>query len=140
MTPPVLDDLNNPPEACTCDLNGSTAGEPHLKTFDGLYYDFQAAGDFLLTTSGPSFIVQVRQQWTPNRPDVAFNKAVAMRMGNTRVAVFLDPLRLIVDGGQVALADGQTLSLPDNIEVSREANVYVIKHGDEETVRVLVGG
>jgi hypothetical protein len=137
-TPPVLNDTNNPPESCTCNLNGSTAGEPHLKTFDGLYYDFQAAGDFLLTTSGPSFIVQVRQQWTPNRLDVAFNKAVAMRMGKTRVAVFLDPLRLVVDGGQVALADGQTLSLPNNVEVSRTANVYVLTHGDEETVRVLV--
>lgn len=136
-TPPVLNDTSNPPEGCTCNLNGSTTGEPHLKTFDGLYYDFQAAGDFLLTTSGPSFIVQVRQQWTPKRRDVAFNKAVAMRMGQTRVAVFLDPLRLVVDGAQVALADGQTLSLPNKVEVSRTANVYLIKHGDEETVRVM---
>jgi hypothetical protein len=80
----------------------------------------------------------VRQQWTPNRPNVAFNKAVAMRMDQTRVAIFLDPLRVIVDGKQVALADGQTLSLPYNVGVSRNANVYVIKHSSDETVRVSV--
>jgi hypothetical protein len=137
-TPPVLNDTNNPPGGCNCTgLSGSSTGEPHLRTLDGLYYDFQAAGDFLLTASGPSFIVQLRQQWTPNRPNVAFNKAVAMRMGQTRVAVFVDPTRLVVDGEQVALADGKTLSLPDNVEISRYANVYVIKHGSEETVRVL---
>ena len=84
------------------------------------------------------FIVQVRQQWTPNRPNVAFDKATAMRMGQTRLANFLDPLRVVVDGEQVALADGQTLSLPENVEVSHSANVYLIKHGSEETVGVLV--
>jgi hypothetical protein len=138
-TPPVLTDANNPPGGCTCTgLSGSSSGEPHIATLDGLYYDFQAAGDFLLVKNGPSFIVQVRQQWTPNRPNVAFNKAVAMRMGKTRVAVFLDPARLVVDGVQVALADGKTLSLPDNVEVSRNGNVYVIKHSSGETVHVTV--
>ena len=136
-TPPVLTNTNNPPGGCTCTgISGSSNGEPHITTLDGLYYDFQAAGDFVLTENGPSFIVQVRQRWTPNRPNVAFNKAVAMQMGKTRVAVFLDPTRLVVDGQRVALADGKTLSLPDNVEVSRNANVYVIKRSSGETVRV----
>ena len=136
-TPPVLTNTNNPPGGCTCTgISGSSSGEPHITTLDGLYYDFQAAGDFLLTENGPSFIVQVRQRWTPNRPNVAFNKAVAMQMGKTRVAVFLDPTRLVVDGHRVALVDGKTLSLPDNVEVSRNANVYVIKRSSGETVRV----
>ena len=138
-TPPVLTAANNPPGSCTCTgISGSSTGEPHIATLDGLYYDFQAAGDFLLTTNGPSFIVQTRQKWTPNRPNVAFNKAVAMQMGKTRVAVFLDPTRLVVDGRRVALADGKTLSLPDNVEVARNANVYVIERSSGETVRVVV--
>lgn len=139
-TPPVLTDASNPAASCTActGIVGSSSGEPHIMTLDGLYYDFQAAGDFLLTTSGPSFIVQTRQRWTPNRPNVAFNKAVAMRMGQTRVAVFVEPTRVVVDGAQVALADGQTLTLPDNVEISRLANVYTIKHGSAETVRVTV--
>jgi hypothetical protein len=137
-TPPVLTDANNPVGTCGCTGLAGSGGEPHITTFDGLYYDFQAAGDFLLTTSGPSFIVQTRQRWTPNRPNVAFNKAVAMRMGKTRVAVFVEPARLVVDGGQVALADGKTLTLPDDVEISRLANVYTIRHGSAETVRVSV--
>ena len=138
-TPPLLTATNNPPGGCNCTgLSGSSSGEPHISTFDGLYYDFQAAGEFLLVENGASFSVQVRQRWTPNRPDVAFNKAVAMRMGKTRVAVFLDPARLVVDGNRVALASGKTLSLPDNVEVSRDANVYVIKCSSGETVRVEV--
>lgn len=132
-TPPILTSANNP-TSCSC-TPGSTTGEPHITTLDGLYYDFQAAGDFLLTENGPSFIVQVRQRWTPNRPNVAFNKAVAMQMGKTRVAVFLDPTRLVVDGSLLALADGKTISLPD-VSVTRNANVYVIKHIGMETVRV----
>lgn len=131
--PPPLTNANNQP-TCTC-APGSTTGEPHIRTLDGLYYDFQAAGDFLLTENGPSFIVQVRQRWTPNRPNVAFNKAVAMQMGKTRVAVFLDPTRLVVDGSLLALADGKTISRPD-VEVTRNANVYTIKHIGMETVRV----
>ena len=59
-----------------------------------------------------------------------------MQMGKTRVAIFLDPLRVVVDGRQVAVADGQTLSLPDKVEVTRNGNVYLIKHGTDETVRV----
>jgi hypothetical protein len=134
--PPVLTDTNNPVRSCKCTGLAGSGGDPHITTFDGLYYDFQAAGDFLLTTSGPAFIVQARQRWTPGRPNVAFNKAVAMRMGKTRVAVFVDPTRLVVDGGRVALADGKTLTLPDDIEVSLLANVYTIRHGSAETVRV----
>jgi hypothetical protein len=137
-TPPVLTSTNNPPGNCNCTgISGSSTGEPHITTLDGLYYDFQAAGDFLLAENGPSFIVQVRQRWTPNRPNVAFNKAVAMQMGKTRIAVFLDPTRLVVDGRDVSLADGGTLSLPDKVAVTRNANVYTIKHGSAETVSVV---
>jgi hypothetical protein len=125
------------PPACEVSI-GTTLGEPHITTLDGLYYDFQAAGDFLLATTGPTFVTQVRQQWTPNRPNVAFNKAVAMRMGKTRVAVFLDPTRLVVDGRTTSLADGKALTLPDQVDVSRTGNVFLVKRSSGETVRVEV--
>jgi hypothetical protein len=65
-TPPVLTDVTNPPAVCNncTGISGSSSGEPHILTLDGLYYDFQAAGDFLLVENGPSFIVQVRQPST----------------------------------------------------------------------------
>lgn len=136
--PPPLADANNPPGGCTCTgLDGSSSGEPHLTTLDGLRYDFQAAGDFLLLEDGPSFVVQVRQRFTPNRPNVAFNKAAAVRFGKTRVAVFVEPTRLVVNGAEVALADGESLSFANNVQVSRENNAYVIRHANAETIRVV---
>jgi len=41
-------------------------GDTHLNTFNGLHYDFQASGDFLLaeegpTEAGPNFVVQPNQ-------------------------------------------------------------------------------
>lgn len=118
-----------------CDSLATSWGDPHITTFDGMLYDFQAAGDFLAVTTGPSFVVQVRQQWAPNWPNVAINKAVAMQMGETRVAVFLDPTRLVVNGKITPLDDGKSLSLPDGVEVARTGSAYIIKSTSGETVR-----
>jgi hypothetical protein len=116
-----------------------TAGEPHLQTFDGQLYDFQALGDFLLVEADPDFVVQTRQQrvnWPI--PNVTANKAVATKMGGTRVAVCLDPARLEIDGRLVDLADGKSLSLPSGVSVLRSGNVYLIKGPVGETVRAAI--
>ncbi len=46
-----------------CDMNrASSGGDPHNKTFDGEKYDFQNAGDYLLSASKDNtFMVQVQQ-------------------------------------------------------------------------------
>jgi hypothetical protein len=118
-----------------CQVGGSH-GDTHIVTIDGLFYDFQAYGDFLLATTGADFIVQTRQVALPRWPDVAVNKAVAMQMGKTRVAIFLDPLRVVIDGRPTLIDDGKKLSLPDNVDLARTANIFTIKHGGGETVRV----
>jgi hypothetical protein len=68
--------------------SGGSAGDPHLRTFDGLAYDFQACGDFVLTRHPSStFEVQVRQRaWGVDRR-IAVNTAVALRIG-THAVVF----------------------------------------------------
>ncbi len=61
----------------------STIGDTHLRTFNGLFYDFQAAGDFTLAEVDPGFSVQTRQvSGTPTWPNATVNKAVAARFGN----------------------------------------------------------
>jgi len=40
-----------PGAPATC-ADAASVGDTHLKTFDGLKYDFQASGDFLLAQSG----------------------------------------------------------------------------------------
>jgi Pro-kumamolisin, activation domain/von Willebrand factor type D domain len=114
---------------------GHSIGETHLRTFDGLFYDFQASGDFVLAESGPGFVVQTRQAVWPRRPYTAVNKAVATRMGTTSVALCIEPTRLLVNGSQRMLRDGKSLSLPGAVKVSRSGDVYVISNRRGETVQ-----
>ncbi|MDX1652529.1 MAG: VWD domain-containing protein [Brumimicrobium sp.] len=42
--------------------NANSNGDPHMRTFDGEKYDFQTAGDYLLTSSiDESFLIQTQQ-------------------------------------------------------------------------------
>lgn len=70
---------------CACETAGG-GGDPHLFTLDGLLYDFQAAGEFLLATDGPSFTIQVRQE--PARYRASYITALATRVGAARVAFY----------------------------------------------------
>jgi len=114
---------------------GSSHGDTHLTTFDGLYYDFQASGEFVLVQAPPDFVVQTRQaSGAPMWPNAAVNKAVATRMGKTRVALCLEPARFLVDGRPRDLADGNTLTLPDGVSVSRSGEEYIVARQGGETV------
>jgi hypothetical protein len=81
----------------------SSNGDPHLRTVDGVPYDFQAAGEFtLLDLVDGSVRVQVRQE--PARGvelgSVSNNTAVAALVGNHRVGIYATTagLELRVDG------------------------------------------
>jgi hypothetical protein len=129
--PALVFSMTNDPKIPLIPSCAFTAGEPHLQTFDGQLYDFQAMGDFILVEAAPDFVVQSRQQrvnWPI--PNVTANKAVAAKMGGTRIAVCIDPTRLEVDGTQVDLPDGRSLSLPNGVSISRSGNVYLIKGKD----------
>jgi MYXO-CTERM domain-containing protein len=118
---------------------GSSSGDTHVTTLDGLFYDFQAAGDFLLITTNPSFVVQARQaSGAPNWPNAATNHAIAVQMGQSRVAFFLDPARLVVDKKVTLLDDGQSLSLTGGVTVARSGDTYTVTRINGETVRVVL--
>jgi hypothetical protein len=88
-----------------------TAGDPHLRTIEGVDYDFQAAGEFVLL-SGPGLEIQARhtpiEGTAPYGPNtytgltscVSVNTAVALRIGNDRVSYQSTPrgLQLRIDG------------------------------------------
>lgn len=103
------------------------AGDTHITTFDGLHYDFQAAGEFVLVENGPDFQVQNRQaSGAPNWPNADVNKAIAVRMGKSRVEVYIEPTRLVVDGAEKSLEDGKSIQLPTGVRIKRRDNDYVI--------------
>jgi hypothetical protein len=117
----------------------TSMGDTHLATLNGLFYDFQASGDFVLAQVDPDFVVQARQvSGAPTWPDASVNSAVATRMGKTKVAVCLSPARLNVDGENTELGDGKSLSTPDGVDVWRTGNVYIITSQSGDSVRAEV--
>lgn len=114
-----------------------SVGDTHITTFDGLHYDFQAAGDFVLVDDGAGFVVQARQSsGAPTWPNAAVNKAVSAQMGRTRMSVLVEPTRLEIDGAERALADGAVVKLPDGVQVSRHGNVYIASDDHGNRMRV----
>lgn len=122
-----------------------TIGDTHLRTFDNLFYDFQAAGDFTLAEVDPGFTVQTRQvSGAPTWPNATVNKAVAARFGKTKVAICLAPPgadqtpRVHVDGKLTPVEDGQTVELSEGVAFRRQGNVYQIAGEDGDSVRATV--
>jgi len=85
-------------------------GDPHFTTYDGLHYDFQAAGAFVLTRStvpGNSFDVQIRTRAADDGSATTIVSAVAAKLGDHRVTFDLDRVRA---GGSFVWIDGHPMS------------------------------
>ncbi|HIK44263.1 MAG TPA: VWD domain-containing protein [Leptolyngbyaceae cyanobacterium M65_K2018_010] len=119
---------------------GTSHGDPHLITYDGYRYSFQTVGEFWLTAARDGhFQVQARQQPIPGRP-LSMNTAVAMKVGNHRLALYADqspdgqsPLWL--DGRPLALPEG-SLPLPGGGTLRRSGRHYQIQWPTGESLQV----
>jgi hypothetical protein len=118
----------------------STVGDTHLRTFHNLFYDFQAAGDFTLAEVAPGFEVQTRQvSGAPTWPDATVNKAVAVRLGNTKVVLCAAPeMRVMVEGKGMLVEEGTPLELPEGAAIRRQGNVYDIVSPDGDSVHATL--
>ena len=126
-SPAVVFWQSSNPDATSLCARGTSTGDTHLTNFNGMLYDFQASGDFLLAETDSDFVVQTRQQsGAPRWPNASVNKAVAMKMGESRVALCLEPNRLVVNGMRRSLGNGMSLSLSD-VTITRKGNVYLFK-------------
>jgi hypothetical protein len=69
---------------------GSSVGDPHVMTLDGLKYDFQAVGEFILLEDidDPRFVIQIRQAPFLGFATVSVNTAVAASVAGDRVAFY----------------------------------------------------
>jgi hypothetical protein len=117
----------------------TTVGDTHLTTLNGLMYDFQASGDFVLVQVDTDFVVQTRQvSGAPTWPNASVNSAVATRMGKTKVAICVASAGIFIDDNPTELGDGQSLSTPDGVDVTRRGNVYFITSPRGNSVRATV--
>ena len=84
-------------------------GDPHITTFDGLAYDFQAVGEFVLMR-GTGLEVQTRQEAVG--PSVSANTATVMRIGDDTVGIYAKQANpLVINGRTVELAVGETIAV-----------------------------
>lgn len=120
---------------------GRSNGDPHMQTYDGERYDFQTAGEYVLTSSVVNnFDVQTRQVRHNER--ISVNGAVVVNVNGDRVSVYAQdfpdeftdaPLRV---NGVVIDKEFQTYTL-DNGGVIRYANDrYTIHAPTGEQVHV----
>lgn len=105
---------------------GTSNGDPHQTTFDGLRYDFQAVGEFTLAKSTVDDLeVQVRQESYGAWADVSVITTVALRVAGRRVQVDAgEPLVVRVDGAPVDVGPGKAVDLGNGARlVGREEQV-----------------
>ena len=91
--------------------NGRSDGDPHLVTFDGTGYSFQAVGEFTLAI-GDGFEIQTRQ--TAINDSVSVNSATAMNIGDNVVGIYAEEnIPLVINGTAVVLAQGESIAVGD---------------------------
>ena len=90
-----------PPSGCA-----GSHGDPHLRTFDGRAYSFQAVGEFVLARDPAGDLeVQARQSARPGSRLFSVNDVVALRVARSRVEL------RVGQGGAVLLVDGRSREL-----------------------------
>ena len=88
-------------------------GDVHIRSTDGLSYDFQAAGDYVLfqSTDG-EVVVQARQEMWDQNPKVSVNRAGAMRVMADKIELYLLPKMAFYVNGQLTNLPTSRLELP----------------------------
>jgi von Willebrand factor type D domain len=125
-------------------VKGTSYGDPHLITFDGHRYSFQTVGEFILAKSSDRvFEVQTRQ--SPVNRSLSLNSAVAIRVGNDRVAFYSKdfpdsdtstPLRV---NGKPTVVKDKSLTLPGGGSIQKQSDSnYVVQWATGEKVAVTI--
>ncbi|RDE50021.1 MAG: hypothetical protein DVS81_13260, partial [Candidatus Accumulibacter meliphilus] len=122
---------------------GYSWGDPHYVTADGLIYDMQACGEFVLVetrnVSDPSPLT-VQTRTAMYGPNVSVNTAVATLVDGHRVTIDTletEPLR--IDGQVMTIASGDSVALGGG-QIHYDAGVYSIVFPTQERLIVTDRG
>ncbi|MBD2753751.1 VWD domain-containing protein [Spirosoma validum] len=142
----LYDDLKNSniPETIRRWFIQST-GDPHLKTADGYYYDFQGHGEFIaIKSTEDNFEVQARQEDVMNTGYVTVNTAIGIQTGGDIVSVTAKPFTLYVNDAKVQDLNFTTLPLTKNASVKKSQengrDVYTVITTKNDAVKIQTNG
>ena len=123
---------------------GNAWGDVHITTFDGLYYNFQAEGEFVLarsTVAGDSFQIQTRLQ-PLGSSSVTLTTAIAAQIGTDRVTFEAGRADVVwIDGVAASLtAQNAVVSLAGGTLEQQSANSYLLIWNTGEQLQVTDAG
>lgn len=96
-------------------------GDVHIISADGLTYDFQATGDFVLfRTLDDEYVLQARQVASEDNPKVSVNRAIAVKIGTLKIEYYLDPVSTLYVNGKVTPFNGETIELENGVQIERD--------------------
>ena len=127
------------PPAPPVGATASSYGDPHLITLDGLAYDFQAVGEFVLieATSSAPFLVQVRYGAVAGSDVASEATAVATKLGTARVTVDLARPDLVeVEGVALNLASAVGGASVGDGEIYYDGEAVTIVYASGEQLRI----
>lgn len=111
---------------------GSSTGDPHLTTFDGLKFDSQARGVFWLVQDAEGqFSVQAIQQFVDEGTSLAENAAVAVNAFGHTLAFYAAEGNMTLDGNPLTLVDGGMIAW-DGAVLLRNASGFLIATSENQ--------
>lgn len=114
-----------------CEDCGEGNGDPHVRTFDGLKFDFHTAAEVVAARAPDgAFEIQWRQQQL-GASNIAGISAAAMSIDGTRVTV-VGNSELRIDGSVVEIEDGAAVRLPTGVTVHRDGNKLMVVSADRD--------
>lgn len=142
-------------ETTTCGLReGSSTGEPHMLTFDGERYDFQNAGDYLLSSSKDKrFMVQTQLFRRYSKDSWSLNGGVIMNVNGDIIElkgtkepidgeVYINNVLINQRNETINLPQGGTIRLNETPKNNRNRHVrgdrFIIKWPTGEEMRVAI--
>lgn len=101
-------------------------GDPHMITLDGLAYDFQAVGEFVLVENAAGEDLSVQMRTRPVGDLASLISALAVDVDGHRVTINTEAADVLrVDGVVTEVADGATLAVGAG-QVQRSGDTYTL--------------
>jgi hypothetical protein len=120
---------------------GAGTGDVHIETFDGLRYDFQAVGDFILAESKaavPTFAVQIRA--TAWNHETSVTTELAAKIGADVVLFEAGQTPVSINGVIDTLSLGRPQALADGTLTMTSATTYRLSWNSGEVLNLIDHG